>query len=315
MDVAFADRVARHPPASLLPRVVRCVWRQTSRGARCPDTPGLEGRIALVTGGARGIGLETSRGLAARGARVISASRGETAGKAAAEALHAAFGRPAHFVGLDLGDLSALPRTFEALGAVLDGRRVDIFIANAGLWPRRFARSAQGFESAFATNVLGHHALLRGLLARDWLADGARVVFVTGDLYVAAAGCSEDYAYRGPLGGAAAYCRSKLGNLWQARELARRRPGLRVQAVHPGVIATDLGGASGGLGAVAKRALLLSPEEGAQTTLFCATQPDLPSGAYYHNTLGRMELRPDDPGADDRRAAALWDRLEALAER
>lgn len=61
------------------------------------------------------------------------------------------------------------------------------------------------------------------------------------------------------------------------------------------------------------RALPLSTRGGAQTSLYCATQPDLPSGAYFHNTLGRVELRPDDPGADVAKASVLWDALEGLS--
>jgi NAD(P)-dependent dehydrogenase (short-subunit alcohol dehydrogenase family) len=312
MDVAFADRVTHHPPASVLPRMVASMWRQGARAARCPAAPRIDGQLALVTGGGRGIGLETSRGLAARGAEVVLASRGEAAGKAAAEALASASGRPAHFVPLDLADLASLPRTFEALDGVLAGRRLDVFVANAGLWPVRYAHSLQGHEIAFATNVLGHHALLRGLQDRGALADGARVVFVTGDIYVMASACTEDFVYAGPLGGQLAYCRSKLGNLWQARELARRHPELRVHAVHPGVVATDLGGSAGGLAARVKRVLMIPPEAGAQTTLFCVTQPGLESGSYWHNTLGRMELRPADPGAAASAARVLWERLEEL---
>lgn len=313
MNRDFAVRVAHHPPASVLPRMVRCMWRQQRYSAVCPDTPRIDGQLALVTGGSRGIGLETSRGLAARGAAVISASRGEASGKRAADAMRAMFDRPAHFVPLDLADLRSVPQSLDRLEALLQGRRLDVLVANAGLWPRRHALSAQGHEIAFATNVLGHHALIRGALDRGLLEERARVVVVTGDIYIMASECSADYAYRGMLGGQLAYCRSKLGNLWYVRELARRQPVLRVYAVHPGVIASELGGSNEGIAGAAKRALMLSPERGAQASLFCATQPGLESGAYYHNVLGRVELHPDDPAADAARAEALWERVERLA--
>jgi NAD(P)-dependent dehydrogenase (short-subunit alcohol dehydrogenase family) len=145
------------------------------------------------------------------------------------------------------------------------------------------------------------------------VADGARVVFVTGDIYIMARECSPDYAYRGMLGGQQAYCRSKLGNLWYVTELSRRNPAIRVHAVHPGVIATELGGSNTGIAGGLKRALMLSPEQGAQTSLFCATQPGLESGSYHHNTLGRVELRPEDPASDGIRAKALWEQVEQLA--
>lgn len=299
MTTGFAERVAQAP--SRAHRMRRSLLGQGARNPTCPATPRLDGRTALVTGGGRGIGLETSRGLAARGAEVFSASRREPEGDV-----------PARFVSLDLADLRSVAAGLDALARDLGGRRLDVVVANAGLWPSRHRTSAQGFESAFATNVLGHHALVRGLQARDLLAPQARVVVVTGDIYVLADDCTPDFRFRGRLGGQRAYCRSKLGNLWLARELARRHPELRVHAVHPGVVASGLGGGGPLLGAI-RRALLLSCEAGAQTPLYCATQPGLASGAYYHNTLGRVELPEHDPAADDARAAAFFDLLDALS--
>jgi NAD(P)-dependent dehydrogenase (short-subunit alcohol dehydrogenase family) len=199
MNVDFADRVTQHPPTSVPARMGRSLWRQAGRSALCPDNPRLDGQIALVTGGSRGIGLETSRGLAERGAEVISASRDEETGKQGAEAIRAAFDVPAHFVPLDLGNLDQMPRTLDRLEAVLRGRPLDVLVANAGLLPHRHALSARGHEIAFATNVLGHHALIRVALDRDLLAKRARIVVVTGDIYVMASDCSADYAYRGML--------------------------------------------------------------------------------------------------------------------
>jgi dehydrogenase/reductase SDR family protein 13 len=288
------------------------MWRQSSRSAICPRTPRLDGQVALVTGGSRGIGLETTRGLALRGAEVISASRDEASGMRVAEAIRAQAGVPAHFAPLDLGDLRSIPRTLDCVRRLLTGRRLSVVVANAGIWPTRRSCSAQGHELAFATNVLGHHALLRGALELDLLADRARLVVVTGDIYIMSSNCSSDYSYRGGLGGQRAYCRSKLGNLWYARELARRHPEMRIHAVHPGVIGSELGGSNAGIVGAIKRALMLSPEQGAQTSLFCATQPGLESGTYYHNVLGRVELHPDDPAADGVKSAALWDLVEDL---
>ena len=316
VHVRFADRVATHPPPgsvlSVAHRMAASVWRQRSRSAVCPRTPRLDGQVALVTGGTRGIGLETTRGLALRGAEVVAASRGEARGLGDAAAIRAELGVPVHFAPLDLSDLASIPRTLDRVESLLAGRTLSVVVANAGIWPTRPARSPQGHEIAFATNLLGHHALLHGALERGLVADRARVVVVTGDIYVLSSECTSDYAYRGPLGGPRAYCRSKLGNLRYARELARRRPELRVHAVHPGVIASELAGGSRGIAGAFKRAVLLSPEQGAQTSLFCATQPDLESGSYYHNVLGRVVLHPDDPAANEAESAALWDRVEEL---
>lgn len=309
--MTFANRFSVHPPASIPRRLARCLWHQRSQTALCPTTPRLDGQVALVTGGSRGIGLETVRGLAARGAEVISASRDETVGSRNAEAIRSEFGVASHFAPLDLSDLASIPRALESIRAALTGRRLSILIANAGLWPNRHALSAQGHEIAFATNVLGHHCLIRETL--PLLDSGARVVVLTGEIYIMASDCSADFGYRSALGGQTAYCRSKLGNLWYVRELARRHRDIRVHAVHPGVIATELGSSNTGIVGGVKRALMLSPEEGAHTSLFCATQPDLESGTYYHNVLGRVQLHPKDPGADEAKSAALWELLEELA--
>jgi len=298
----YANRSTAEPPTLLPFRLWRCLWRQSRLSPRCPATPRLDGVRALVTGGGRGIGLETTLGLAARGAEVFTSSRRAPGADV-----------PATFVELDLGDLVSVVGCSDALGVGLADRKLDILVANAGLWPARFALSAQGHEIAFATNVLGHYALIRGLIEAGRLAENARVVVVTGDIYIMARECTPDFKYRTGRGSQLAYCRSKLGNLWLARELSQRYPALQVYAVHPGVIASELSGGRTGVVGAFKAATMLSLEAGAQTSLFCATQPGLPSGSYFHNTLGRVELRADDPAADGGKASALWELLEGLA--
>lgn len=299
------------PPVSSLRRGAAAFWRQRARSLRCPESARLDGRLALVTGGNAGIGFETSRGLARRGAEVVVACRSEAK---AAEAL-AALSRepglraPARWLPLDLADLAGLGPALERLARETGRRPVDLLVLNAGLWPARFAVSPQGHEIAFATNVLGHFALVRALERRGALRTGARVVLVTGDIYVSARHCTPDFRYRGRAGGAEAYCRSKLGNLWLTRELARRRPELCAIAVHPGVVASNL---VAGFGAL-KRRLLLDCEAGAQTSLVAATHRALASGSYLHNARGLMQLAPADPACDAHRAAALWETCEALA--
>jgi NAD(P)-dependent dehydrogenase (short-subunit alcohol dehydrogenase family) len=294
------------PSTSPLVRGVAAFWRQRTRSVRCPDAPRLDGRLALVTGGNAGIGFETSRGLARRGAEVIVACRSEAkaADALAALAREPALAAPPRWLPLDLADLASVRGAAERLAG---GRPLDVLVQNAGLWPERHAVSAQGHEIAFATNVLGHFALARALEARGLLGS-ARLVIVTGDIYVGARSCTPDFRYRG--GGAAAYRRSKLGNLWLTREWARRRPALCAVAVHPGVVASNL---VRGFDAV-KRLVLLDCEAGAQASLFAATQPGLASGSYLHNTAGLVRLAPDDPAADASGAAALWETCEAAAQ-
>jgi NAD(P)-dependent dehydrogenase (short-subunit alcohol dehydrogenase family) len=289
-------RVWAAPPSGLR-RSIAALWRQRARSLRCPELPRLDGQLALVTGGNAGIGLETSRGLLERGAEVIVACRREpqTAERA-------------RWLPLDLADLASVRAAADRLARETGGRPLDVLIENAGLWPERFGVSAQGHEIAFATNVLGHFALTRALELRGLL-PSARVVVVTGDIYAGARGCTPDFAYRGRFGGAEAYRRAKLGNLWLARELAKRRPALRVVAVHPGVVASNLVPGGGAL----KRRVFLDCEAGAQASLLAATQPALASGSYLHNTGGLVRFAPEDPAEDAAGAAALWDVCEAAA--
>jgi hypothetical protein len=247
------------PPGSLR-RSVAALWRQRARSLRCPESARLDGWLALVTGGNAGIGLETSRGLAKRGAEVIVACRSEV--KA-----------PPRWLPLDLADLASVRAAADRLAHETAGRPIDVAIWNAGLWPERFSLSPQGHEIAFATNVLGHFALTRALELRGML-PAARVVVVTGDIYAGA-----------------------------------RRPALRVVAVHPGVVASNL---VRGFDAW-KRRMFLDCEAGAQASLVAATRPELATGSYLHNTGGLVRFAPDDPAEDAAGAAALWDVCEAAA--
>jgi hypothetical protein len=145
------------------------------------------------------------------------------------------------------------------------------------------------------------------------LAPAARIVTQTGDIYFMSRDCSPDYGYIGAYGGMLAYCRSKLGNLWFARQLQRRYPALAVLIAHPGVVASGLVAVGGGLGGAVRRALLLSPEAGTQTALILAMQPGLGGGANYHNTAGRMQLAADDPACDEVGAVRLWQVMKTLA--
>ncbi|MFM9959272.1 MAG: SDR family NAD(P)-dependent oxidoreductase [Phycisphaerales bacterium] len=300
------------------------MWRQGARTARCPDTPRLDGKLALVTGGASGIGFETSLGLARRGASVIVLGRNRGAGEAVCARIvdevtgggGGERGKPrghAEFVRCDLSDLGSIRQAGAELLDVIEDRELDLAVFNAGVWPKAWSASAQGHEMAFATNVLGHHALWRSLGSR--LRVDARLVFVTGDLYITARECTPDFRFTGAGGGQAAYCRSKLGNVWQALETARRHPRYQVAIVHPGVALTGLGGGAKGIAAWLGRRILADVEAAAQTTLRAAVLPLSRSPVYLHNTLGELDLlHPSDPASDRAGAARLWACLEGACD-
>ena len=99
-----------------------------------------------------------------------------------------------------------------------------------------------------------------------------------------------------------------------ARELQRRYPRLNVFIVHPGVVATNLG-LGGAVSRAMKQHLLIDPVAGAQTSLICATQPDLAHGSYYHNVHGEVELTNADPAMNDWEARQFWNACARLSER
>jgi len=296
------------PPRGVVRRLGGALFRQAARTQRCPDTPRLDGQLAVVTGATGGIGLEIARGLVARGADLIVPCRNLAKGTRVVDALRSEARDDARIeaTAMDLEDLDSVRAGARAIAELADGRAIDILVENAGVWPRRYAQTAQGHELAFGVNVLSHFVL--GFeLSRDGVLETARVVIVTGDIYITERECTPDFQWRGARGGMRAYSRSKLGNLWIGAHLARHTPSLTVHTAHPGVVATNLGGGAGPFADWLRGRLMISPQLGAQMPLICATQAGLEDGGYYHNTLGRVRLRDDDPARDAAAAAKLWD--------
>ena len=295
-------------PTNTIRRLFSCVFRQEHSMKQCgtyqaPDFD-LTGKTAVVTGGNGGIGFETCKGLVRQGARVIIGCRRLEEGKRAATCLRQENETAeVECFHLDLQDLKSVSKFCQDILALLPNG-LDILVCNAGVWPQTNATSAQGYEIAFATNVLGHFYLIQLVLSKLQACKDSRVVMLTGDIYCLASECSSNFSPE-PWDGKMAYCRSKLGNIWLAKELARRYSTLTSVIVHPGVINTNLGGSGG---AWLKQWLLISPERGAQTTLYCcgADTAVLTSGGYYHNTWGEVQFPDNDPALDAEKALALW---------
>lgn len=127
-----------------------------TQGWNASDIPDQSGRTAVVTGANSGIGLVTARELARRGARVLLACRDESRGKEAESRIRAAVpGARVEFAALDLADLSSV-REF---AAAYPSDRLDLLINNAGVMALPYGRTADGFETQFGVNHLGHFAL------------------------------------------------------------------------------------------------------------------------------------------------------------
>jgi len=278
--------------------------------------PDLDGRTYLITGGNTGIGRATAAGLAGRGARVYLACRSAGKGQAAAAAITAATGNPAVGVlPLDLARLDSVrdcATAYRALGQPLHG-----LINNAGLAGRRGGQTADGFELAFGVDHLGHFALTAALLDCLTASAPARVVTVSSDAHYQARGVDFD-AVRRPgrsITGLPEYAVAKLCNVLFSQELARRVAGTGVTSyvLHPGVVASDIWRRVPWPVRPLLTRRMLSTEQGARTSLFCATDERVAaaSGRYYED----CQERPPSPVATADLAAELWQRSEAWTAR
>ncbi len=275
----------------------------------------LVGRVALVTGANTGIGRVTARELARRGAQVFIACRSAQRAGAALEEIRAAGRAEGHHAGvelleLDLGDFGSVRRC--AQGFLSRGLPLHLLINNAGLAGAHGLTGA-GFEVAFGVNHLGHFLLTRLLLSCLERAAPARVVTVASRAHYRARGI-DWAALRQPTRSATGlpeYSVSKLANVLFSAELGRRLTGRGVStyALHPGVVASDVWReVPRPLRALIKLAMI-STEQGAATTLHCATSPaaGLETGLYYDRCRVRT---PSALARDDALAAELWRRSE-----
>ncbi|MFE7131362.1 oxidoreductase [Streptomyces sp. NPDC057638] len=288
------------------------------------DIPDQSGRIALITGASGGIGLETARTLAARGAHVVLACRSEHRGRAAA----ARIGGSTEVVHLDLGSLDSVRDAAARVRARHD--HLDLLINNAGVMFPPYGRTEDGFEPHFGVNHLGHFALTGLLLDRMTQVPHSRIVTVTSLAHRAggAIGPYEAWLADGHQS-AAAYGRSKLANLLFARELQHRLAlaGAATVSVaaHPGLSPTGLwDGAPPALvrpfAAVGLRCLAQPVDRAALPSLRAATDRTVPGGAY----LGPSRLfesrgtpgpaRSSRAARDHAARARLWELSEELTE-
>lgn len=201
----------------------------------------LRGRRVLVTGVSAGLGAETARALAAHGAQVVGAVRDLAKAERATAQVRAETinGGGLELTELDLASLKSVRACADAL--VADGRPFDIVIANAGVMRTPFGHTADGFETQFGTNHLGHFVLVNRIASL--IAPGGRLVSVasSGHRY-ADVGLDDPNFERTPYDPMIAYGRSKTANILFAVEFDRRHRarGVRATAVHPGGIKTEL---------------------------------------------------------------------------
>ena len=271
-------------------------------------TDDLANKTFIVTGANTGIGKITARELARRGARVILACRSRDKTQPVIDEIVRDTGnKNVEFVELDLGDLASVRRCAEDILA----RKIPIhgLVNNAGLAGQR-GTTKDGFEIQFGTNHLGHYLFTRLLLDRIKQSGPARIVNVASEAHYSPKGI-DWAALRAPTKTTTAmreYGVSKLANVLFAKELARRLEGTGVTtyALHPGVVATDVWRRVPRPIAWVMKKFMWTPEQGAQTSLRCATAAELAnqSGRYYDKT--GEERKPNKLAEDPELAKQLW---------
>lgn len=273
----------------------------------------LAGKTMLVTGCNSGLGFETMRVLAKRGARVIGTARTEAKAKEAADKVPGLVVP----VACELSDPVSVTACVKTVAAL--EHKLDAIICNAGIMMLPKLETSHGYELQFFTNHMGHFILVTGLL--DRLTDEGRVVMLSSEGHKQApkAGVELDNldGKRG-YGDLKMYGQSKMANVLFAKELARRFHGTKrtANAVHPGVIQTNLGRHLNplmrGVMAIAAPLVMKSVEEGAATQVYVATNPSLRdvSGRYFASSNIAKE-RPD--ANDPELARRLWEASEKIA--
>ena len=289
------------------------------------DIPDQTGRVAVVTGANTGLGFETARALAAKGAMVVIAVRDVGKGKsAAAKIVDAHPGAKVGVLELDLTSLASVRAAADRLRA--DHERIDLLVNNAGVMYTPRSETKDGFELQFGTNHLGHFALTGLLLERMRTVAGSRIVAVSSVGHrIRSAIDFDDLEFRNNYDRVSAYGRSKLANLLFTYELERRlrQAGASPSALaaHPGVAATELVRNSPKMLqwlTEATTPLLNSPLTGALASLRAATDPSAVGGEYYGpRGIGELvgypvRVRSSARSHDENLQRRLWEVSEEL---
>ncbi|MUV86822.1 SDR family NAD(P)-dependent oxidoreductase [Natronomonas sp. CBA1123] len=289
------------------------------------DMPELSGRTVVVTGANSGLGLEATRAFARKGAHVVMACRNvESAEDAREEIREEVPGASLTVEALDLADLDSVRAFAET---AIDLGRIDVLCNNAGVMAIPRSETADGFETQFGVNHLGHFALTGLLLDSLRAAPDPRVVTQSSGIHTNGRIDFEDLHGTDDYDKWGAYAQSKLANLLFAYELDRRYDELTSVGCHPGYAATNLqrrGPEQEGSRlklaamAVANRIFAQSAEAGALPMLYAATAEDVEGGDYVGpgglmNMRGAPETqRSSKRSYDEDTAERLWSVSEEL---
>ncbi len=248
---------------------------------------GMSGKVCLVTGATAGIGFATALGLARQGAAVVGVGRNRDKCQTIAARIRQESGNPAvEFVQADLSSQAEVRRL---AGEIRRSQsQLDVLVNNVGAFFMSRRLSADGIEMTWALNYLGVCLLTELLLGRLKASAPSRIVNVSSAMHSNAQLNLEDLQGARKYSGMKAYGQSKLALLMFTYDLARRLAGtgVTVNALHPGFVASDMYRSSGGfiklLGPVIKL-MAVSPEAGAETSIFVAASPEVEgiTGKYF----------------------------------
>ncbi len=291
-------------------------FNRRSTAEQVTEGANLSGKNVLITGVNSGLGLESMRVLALRGAHIIGAARDKDKARRASDGLEGEF-TP---IACELSDLDSVSRCADEVAAM--DIPVDVIMCNAGIMAPAKLEQRYGLEMQFLTNHIGHFVLVNRLLEPLKRATAARVVMLSSLGHTQAPKGGIDFDNLSGERGYhpwKCYGQSKLANLLFSNELARRLEGSTVtsNAVHPGVIRTNLGRDAGGLFSTfvgfTARLVERSVAQGAACQCYVATQPSLKStsGNYFADCKVAKTSRY---GKDKALAQRLWQVSEELAK-
>lgn len=247
----------------------------------------MQGKTVVVTGATGGIGFVTARQLATEGAEIILVSRDAAKVAETVSELIDATGNPN--IHGEAGDLSVQADVRAVANSILSHHpKIDVLVNNAGNMFTTRQESADGIEMTWALNHLGYFMLTNLLMPAIQSAGNARIVNVSSVVHSRGKINFADVPMNRSYGWMKAYARSKLGNVLFTYELARRYEGsgITVNCLHPGVVGTSFGHSNGiffRTGSRIARPFFISPDKGAETSIFLASSPVVTgeTGKYF----------------------------------
>ncbi len=267
----------------------------------------LKGKTAIITGATSGIGKVTALAIARKGAHLVLPVRNIEKGEALKEEIKQQTGSKAvELMSCDLASLDSIRSFVKQFLEKYD--RLDLLINNAGLWESKRKESADGVEMNFAVNHLAPFLMTNLLLDLIKKSAPARIVNVSSTAHKYAKMNFADIEGKKGWSSMKSYAQSKLANIFFTRKLAHELAGtgVTVNCLHPGVVSTRLFDNMPGLFRRIFGLFMISPEKGAETSIFLATSPEVEgiSGAYYK----KKKMAKTTRHAEDMKAAdMLWE--------